>query len=185
MIKEIYAQMTAKMDKSAEKIKHEFAGIRTGRASSALLSDIKVEYYGALVPLQQAANISIPEARLIEIKPWDKSMLGEIEKAILKSPLGITPNNDGKIIRLTIPSLTEERRKELVKIVKKMAEETKVAIRNIRRDSNEALLKLKDNKEISEDEYHKAHHHDQEVTDHHIKKIDEILVAKEKEIMEV
>ena len=185
MIKDIYNQMTAKMDKSVEKIKHEFAGIRTGRASSALLSDIKVLYYGALVPISQAANISIPEARLIEIKPWDKSVLGEIEKALLKSSLGITPNNDGKIIRLSIPALTEERRKELVKMVKKMAEETKVAIRNIRRDSNEALTKLKDAKEISEDDFHKAHHHAQEVTDQYVKKIDEILATKEKEIMEV
>ncbi len=185
MIKEVYAQMNEKMDKSIEKIKHELAGIRTGKASSALLSDIKVPYYGTYVPVSQVSNIAIPEARLIEIKPWDKELLGEIEKAILKSSLGITPNNDGKIIRLTIPSLTEERRKELVKVVKKMAEETKIAIRNIRRDTNEILIKLKDKKEITEDEYYKAHDYAQEKTDQHIKKIDEILAGKEKEIMEV
>ena len=185
MIKEVYAQMHEKMDKSIEKIKHEFAGIRTGKASSALLSDIKVQYYGTYVPVSQVSNIAIPEARLIEIKPWDKELLGEIEKAILKSSLGITPNNDGKIIRLVIPSLTEQRRKELVKVVKKMAEETKIAVRNIRRDTNDILVKLKDKKEITEDEYYKAHDYAQETTDQHIKKIDEILAGKEKEIMEV
>jgi ribosome recycling factor len=185
MINDVYHQMTSKMDKSVEKVKHEFTGIRTGRASTALVSDIKVMYYGALVPLNQAGNISVPEPRLIEIKPWDKSVLGEIEKAILKSPLGITPNNDGKIIRLSIPALTEERRKDLVKMIKKMAEEAKVAIRNIRRENNEALIKLKDTSKITEDDFHKAHHHAQEVTDQYIKKIDEILLVKEKEIMEV
>ena len=185
MIKDVYTQMEEKMKKSIEKTKHEFAGIRTGRASSALLSDIKVEYYGAQVPINQVGNIAIPEARLIEIKPWDKSVLGEIEKAILKSSLGITPNNDGKIIRLRIPSLTEERRKELVKMVKKMAEEAKISIRNIRREANDSLTKLKDKKEVSEDDYYKAHDHAQEVTNQYIKKIDEVLEAKEKEIMEV
>ncbi|MFH1784189.1 MAG: ribosome recycling factor [bacterium] len=185
MIKDVYAQMEEKMQKSLEKTKHEFAGIRTGRASSALLSDIKVEYYGTHVPINQVANIAIPEARLIEIKPWDKAALGEIEKAILKSQLGINPNNDGKMLRLSIPSLTEERRKELVKMVKKMGEEAKVSMRNIRREANDALMKHKDKKEITEDDYFKAHEHAQKVTDQYIKKIDEVLEGKEKEIMEV
>ncbi len=185
MLNNIYTETQQKMEKSIEKLKHEFASIRTSRASAALLSDIKVEYYGTQIPLQQVSNIAIPEARLIEIKPWDPSILSEIEKAILKSSLGITPNNDGKIIRLTLPTLTEERRKELVKLVGNRAEEDKIAIRNIRRHVNDTFEGLKKDKKITEDECFNAHDHIQKMTDKYIKRVDEILVDKEAEIMEV
>lgn len=185
MLQKVYQDLGHKMDKAAEVLKNEFSGIRTGRANPALLEGIKVLCYGALTPLNQVAGISVPESRLLLIQPWDKSVLGEIEKAILKSDLGLTPANDGKVIRLPIPTLTEERRHDLVKVVKKMAEESKVAIRNIRRESNEEIKKLEKDKHISEDESKTAHEKVQEMTDKHIAQLEELLKKKEKEIMEV
>ena len=174
-----------KMKKAIENLQREFTTVRTGRASISILDSVKVEYYGSLLPVNQVANISIPEPRLIEIKPWDKNALSEIEKAILKADLGLTPNNDGKIIRVNIPSLTEERRKELVKVVSKMAEDGKIAIRNIRREINENIDKKKEEKEISEDEAKRLKNEVQKSTDNFILQIDKILANKEKEILEV
>jgi len=185
MLQKVYQDLEHKMAKAAEILKNEFSGIRTGRANPALLEGIKVLCYGALTPLNQVAGISVPEPRLLLIQPWDKSVLGEIEKAIMKSDLGLTPANDGKVIRLPIPTLTEERRHDLVKVVKKMAEESKVAIRNIRRESNEEVKKLEKDKHISEDESKTAHDKVQEMTDKHIAQLEELLKKKEKEIMEV
>ena len=184
MKEEILAETNEKMDKACEALKREFNKIRTGRASTALLEGIKVECYETQMPIDQVSTISIPESRLITIQPWDQSILGAIEKSILKSELGLTPMNDGKIIRISIPPLTEERRKELAKLARKMAEESKISIRNIRRESNDMFKELKNEKEISEDEYHKALDQVQEVTDEFIKKIDEITSKKEKEITE-
>ena len=185
MLQKVYQDLGHKMDKAAEVLKNEFAGIRTGRANPALLDGIKVLCYGALTPLNQVAGISVPEPRLLLIQPWDKSVLGEIEKAIMKSDLGLTPANDGKVIRLPIPTLTEERRHDLVKVVKKMAEESRVAVRNIRRESNEEVKKLEKDKKISEDESKTAHGKIQEMTDKHIAQLEDLLKKKEKEIMEV
>jgi len=181
---EILSELREKMRSSAEALKREFNKIRTGRASAALLEGIRVNCYETQMPLDQVASISIPEGRLIVIQPWDQSIIGEIEKSILKSELGLTPMNDGKIIRISIPPLTEERRKELVKVGKKMAEDGKISIRNHRREANEMFKELKNEKEISEDEFHRAHDDVQKITDEFIKKIDEITAEKEKEILE-
>lgn len=185
MFNKVLSRTTSEMEKSIENLKHEFSTIRTGRASLSLIQDIKVEYYGTQVPLNQVGNVSIPDARLIEIKPWEQKMVKEIERAILKSDLGITPNNDGKVVRLPIPALTEERRKELAKITKKMAEDHKVTIRNIRRESNENLKQMEKKKQISEDELRKSEDKVQEITDKFIKKVDELCAHKEKEMMEI
>ena len=174
-----------RMKKSVENIQNEFNKIRTGRASPALLDTVKVEYYGTVVPLAQAATITIPEPRLIAIQPWDKNMIPEIEKAILKSELGLTPSNDGTFVRLPIPQLSEERRNDLVRLVKKFAEEGRIAVRNIRRDANDHLKKMQKDHEISEDELSIELDETQEMTDKHIKEIDELLEKKEKEILEV
>ncbi|MGA1791179.1 MAG: ribosome recycling factor, partial [bacterium] len=154
MIKSLHKETKEKMDMAIEAISHEFGSIRTGRASASILDGIKVDYYNTLTPLNQMATISVPEPRLIVIQPWDPSALANIEKAILKSDLGLNPSNDGKVIRLAIPMLTEERRKQLVKVVKNMAEESRISIRNTRRDSNEKLKKMEKDKEITEDDYH-------------------------------
>ncbi|HSM75133.1 MAG TPA: ribosome recycling factor [Desulfobacterales bacterium] len=172
------------MGKTVAALKGEFKKVRTGRASLALLDGIRVDYYGTPTPLNQMASLSVPESRLITIQPWDVSVIKEIEKALLKSDLGLTPSNDGKLIRIAIPPLTEERRKELVKIVHKMSEEHKVAIRNIRRDANELLKGFKKDGDISEDEAFKAQDQVQKITDEHIKLIDEVFQEKEKEILE-
>jgi ribosome recycling factor len=172
------------MGKSVGALKTEFKRVRTGRASLALLDGIRVDYYGTLTPLNQMASLSVPESRLITIQPWDVSVAKEIEKAILKSDLGLTPSSDGKIIRIAIPPLTEERRKELVKIANKMAEEYKVAVRNIRRDANELIKGLKKDGDISEDEAFKAQDQVQKITDEHIKRIDDVYQEKEREILE-
>jgi ribosome recycling factor len=172
------------MGKSVGALKSEFKRIRTGRASLALLDGIRVDYYGTLTPLNQMASLSVPESRLITIQPWDISVIKEIEKAILKSDLGLTPSSDGKIIRIAIPPLTEERRKELVKIANKISEEYKVAVRNIRRDSNELLKGLKKEGNISEDEAFKAQEQVQKITDEYIRRIDDVYQEKEKEILE-
>jgi ribosome recycling factor len=173
------------MSRTIDALKKDFASIRTGRASLALLDGLTVSYYDTPSPLQQLASLSIPESRQIAIHPWDQKVIPDIEKAILKSDLGLTPMNDGKMIRINIPPLTEERRKQLVKTVRKKAEEAKVSIRNIRRDVNEELKKLEKEKHISEDIVKKSQDEIQKMTDSFISKVDEVLTNKEKEIMEV
>jgi ribosome recycling factor len=185
MEQELKRKTTDRMSRTIEVLKKDFSSIRTGRASLALLDGIAVNYYDTLTPLQQLASLSIPESRQIAIQPWDQKVIPDIEKAILKSDLGLTPTNDGKTIRINIPMLTEERRKQLVKMVKKKAEEAKVAIRNIRRDTNEELKKLEKEKHISEDIVKKSQEDIQKLTDSYIVKVDEVLANKEKEIMEV
>ena len=184
MEKEIHDELNLKMENTIEALDREFKKIRTGRASTALLDGIKVDCYETQMPLDQVASLSVPESRLITIKPWDQSVIGEIEKAILKSELGLTPMNDGKIIRIPIPPLTEERRKELAKLAKKMAEESKIAARNHRRDANDLFKELKNDKEISEDDMYKNQDEVQKMTDDFIKMIDEVTTEKEKEIIE-
>ena len=184
MKEEILSELRQKMDSTVEALEKEFRKIRTGRASTALLEGIKVNCYETQMPLEQIASLSVPESRLITVKPWDQSIIGEIEKGILKSELGLTPMNDGKIIRIAIPPLTEERRKELAKVAKKMAEESKISVRTHRREANELFKELKTEKEISEDDMYKSQDDVQEITDEFIKKIDEITSEKEKEIVE-
>ncbi|MEK6202240.1 MAG: ribosome recycling factor [Desulfobulbaceae bacterium] len=184
MIADIHEDTTDRMGKTITALENELKRIRTGRASLSLLDAIRVDYYGTVTPLDQMATLAVPESRLITIQPWDASVLKDIEKAILKSDLGLTPSNDGKIIRLAIPPLTEERRKELVKVVHKMCEEHKVAARNIRRDSNDLLKSLKKDGDISEDDAFKAQDETQKITNQFINKIDEVYKEKEKEILE-
>ena len=172
-----------KMDKTLEHLDEEFGAVRAGRANAKVLDRITVEYYGTETALNAVANISSPDARTLVIQPWDGSLLKEIQKAILASDLGINPQNDGKIIRLTFPQLTEERRKELTKQVKKYAEDAKVAMRNLRRDGMDYVKKLKKNNEITEDDQKKAEKDLQDMLDKYIKKVDETLAAKEKELM--
>lgn len=185
MRKEILSNLREQMNRTQEHIRREFSSIRTGRASTSLLDSIDVDYYGSSVPLNQIANVSVPEARLLLITPYDKGALGSIEKALLKSDLGLTPNNDGRVIRIPIPELTEERRKSLVKVVRRLAEDSRVALRNIRRDANDRLKKGEKNGDISEDESHRVMDEVQKVTNEYIEKIDELLKMKEAEIMEV
>ena len=184
-MKEIIKDAETRMKKSVANLKDEFNSMRTGRASTALFEKIKVDYYGQPTPLNQAATISAPEARLIVIQPWDKSLLGEIEKAIQKSELSVNPNNDGKVIRINIPPLTEDRRKELVKVAKNTAEQSKVAVRNIRRDANDELKKQAKDGDISEDEEKRGTDEIQKLTDKYTEEIDSLLESKEQEIMEV
>ncbi|NLY49124.1 MAG: ribosome recycling factor [Clostridiales bacterium] len=178
-------QYKERMKKSVENLKDEFAAIRAGRANPHLLDKIRVDYYGQLSPLQAVANITVPEARILQIQPWESRMIKEIEKAIMASDLGLTPSNDGKVIRLVFPELTEERRKELVKDVKKRAENAKVAVRNIRRDANDAFKKMEKAKEISEDELKILEEECQELTDEFIEEIDKLVEEKSKEILTV
>jgi ribosome recycling factor len=185
MIKKLHADTEEKMKKAVESVKKELASIRTGKATTALLDGVKVEYYGTLTPLSQVANISVPDPRLLVIQPWEKRLIPDIVKAIHKSDLGLNPQSDANVIRLPIPPLTEERRKDLVKLVKKLTEEGKVALRNIRRDANEALKNAEKNKEISEDESRKAQVQVQEILDKHIELLDEMTKKKEAEVMEV
>lgn len=184
MIEMIFDEAKQNMGKRVEALKQELTRLRTGRASLSILDGIKVDYYGTQTPLNQVASLAIPESRLITIQPWDNSVIGEIEKAILKSELSLTPMNDGKLIRIAIPPLTEDRRKELVKVVRKTVESFRVAIRNIRRESNEDLKDLKKDGEISEDEAFKAQEKIQKITDEYIEMVDHIGSAKEKEILE-
>ena len=181
----IKAKVEESMQKTLEKMRSDFGSLRTGRASSSLLENIRVEYYGAMTPLNQLANIGAPEARTLEIRPWDKAAVQPIEKAILKSDLGLNPSNDGSMIRLQIPALTEERRKDLIKVVRKMAEEYRVALRNERREAVDQLKKSQKAKEISEDDLSTAEQEVQKLTDAYVKKVDELLSAKERDIMEV
>lgn len=184
MAKDVMNRAESAMKKGVEATVREFAGVRTGRASAALLQGITVECYGTSTPLQQVASVAVPETRLITIQPWDQSIVPAIEKAILKSDLGITPSSDGRTIRIGIPPLTEERRKELVRVVRRMAEEGRITIRNVRRDANERLKALEKQKQISEDELKKSAESVQKLTDKYIKEIDAALTIKEKEILE-
>jgi ribosome recycling factor len=184
MIDELQQDTQERMDKTLAALKHELNRVRTGRASLSLLDGIRVDYYGTPTPLNQMASLSIPESRLIVIQPWDTSAIKEIEKAILKSDLGLTPSSDGKVVRIAIPPLTEERRKQLVKVVYKIGEEHKVAVRNIRRDANEMLKTFKKDGDISEDEAFKAQEEIQKITDAFIRRIDDTVKVKEKEILE-
>ncbi len=180
---EVLSEIKRKMDKVLEVMARDLSRVRTGRASVALLEGIKVECYGTSMPLSQVASLAAPESRLLTVQPWDPTVLGDIEKAILKSDLGLNPVNDGKLIRLPIPALTTDRRKELVKMVKKMAEEAKVALRNIRREANEDLKEMKKEKLLPEDDAHRGQEEVQKVTDDFIKKVDVQAAEKEKEIM--
>ena len=185
MFKDIFATHEDKMKKALEALRREYSSLRAGRATPALLDKVNVDYYGTPTPVNQVANVSVPEARMITIQPWEKTILGAIEKAILKSDLGLTPNSDGTIIRLNIPQLTKERRTELAKTIGKKAEDARVAVRNIRRDANDAIKKLEKEKVATEDDSKKAQEDMQKVTDKYIKEIDNTMAAKEKEIMEV
>lgn len=185
MTQQVLNQAQEKMTKSINAFSRELASIRAGVANASLLDRITVDYYGSPTPINQMAGISVPEARLLVIQPYDKSILGEIEKAIMRSDIGITPTNDGNVIRLAVPALTEERRKELVKQVKKESEEAKVAVRNVRRDANDDLKKLEKNGEITEDELRGFNDDIQKLTDSSIVKIEELVKEKEKEILTV
>ena len=181
----IFEELNTNMEKAIRAFEKSLNKVRTGRASLSLLDGIKVEYYGVPTPLNQVATLSIPESRLIVISPWDNSIIGNIEKAIQKSDLGLMPTSDGKLIRLSIPPLTEERRKELMKVVRKLAEECKINLRNVRRDANDQLKSLKKDNDISEDEFYAYQEEVQEVTDEYIKTADGVVAVKEKEIMEI
>lgn len=185
MPKQVISNAKTKMEKAIGAYTRELASIRAGRANASLLDRISIDYYGSQTPINQMAGISVPEARLLVIQPYDKTILGEIEKAILKSDLGLNPSNDGSIIRIAIPALTEERRKDLVKVVKKEAEEAKIAVRNVRRDANDELKKLEKNGDITEDDLRGYAEDIQKMTDGNISKIDDITKDKEKEILEV
>jgi ribosome recycling factor len=184
MIESVYQDSKDNMGKVIEALKKELKRVRTGRASLSLLDGIKVDYYGTLTPLNQLATLAVPESRQITIQPWDTTVIKEIEKAVLKSDLGLTPSSDGKIIRIAIPPLTEQRRKELVKIVHKISEEYKVSVRNLRRDANELIKDIKKDGKISEDDAFKSQEKIQKITDDHIKLVDECYKEKEKEILE-
>ncbi len=185
MDKALKAKVAEKMEKAIESLKKDYGSIRTGRASLALLDGITVDYYGTQTPLNQVAALSVPDPKTIAIQPWEQKLIGDIEKAIMKSDLDLTPTNDGKLIRINIPPLTEERRKQLVKLVKKRAEECRVSVRNIRRDINEELKKIEKDEHVSEDETKNSLDDVQKITDSYVKKIEEVLDHKEKEIMEV
>jgi len=184
-VREVLHNTEENMKKVITATKREFSMVRTGRASVSLVEGIHIDYYGTATPLKQVANISAPDVKLIIIQPWDPSCLAEIDKAIQKSNLGVMPNNDGKVIRISIPPLSEERRQELIKITKKMAEDGRVSIRTVRRDANEHLKKLEKDKLVSEDENFKAQDHVQKLTDKHFKDIDAVLSEKDKELIEV
>lgn len=184
MVDKIYAELRDRMNKAVETLELDYKRLRTGRASTSLVEGVKVDYYGSPTPLGQLATLTIPDPRTIMIQPWDTAVVGDVEKAILKSELGLTPMNDGKAIRISIPPLTADRRKELGKVAKKKAEESKVAVRNIRRDLNEKIKDLKKDKKISEDEQFRAQDEIQKITDDYVKKIDSVCGSKEKEILE-
>ena len=185
MSKEIMDRITANMDKGLTSLKSELAKVRTGRASTALVEPVYIDYYGSSSPLNQVANVTTPDARTIQIAPWDGSMLAAIEKAILAANIGLTPQSDGKVIRINVPAMTEERRKEMVKLIKKMGEDSKVAIRNVRRDGNEEVKKAEKAKTLSEDEAKKVMEQVQKKTDEKVAEVDKLIAAKEKEIMTI
>ena len=184
MINELFIDVKDRMNKAVEHYRHEVSTIRTGRASTSILDAVKVDYYGSPTPLNNIAHVTVPEGQLIVIQPFDPSSLEFIEKAILSSDVGLMPNNDGSVIRLNIPSLTEERRKELVKVVHKIIEEGRIAVRNIRRDANDLLKKSEKEHDLSEDNLRRATDNIQEMTDEHIKNLNQIQDAKEKEILD-
>ncbi len=185
MLDDVYHEVDHKMERSLAALRKELSRIRTGRATLALLEGIDVDYYGTTTPLDQMATLAAPESRLLTIQPWDKSQVGLVEKAIQRSDLGLTPMNDGKIIRLAIPPLTTERRKDLVKKVKKIGEDAKVALRNVRREGNETLKDLEKTKDISQDDLRRGQEQVQNITDRFISQVDDVLNAKEHEILEV
>jgi ribosome recycling factor len=185
MFDDIISKCKTAMDKTIESLKKDFGKVRTGRASTSLLDDVTVDYYGTPTPLGQVGTLAVPEARLITIQPWEKKLIPDIEKAILKADLGLNPDSDGQLIRLVIPPLTEERRKEMSKLVKRMGEEAKIGLRNVRRDGNDQLKKMEKNKDLSKDDLKKGEKEIQDVTDTYVKKVDELVAAKEKEIMEI
>jgi ribosome recycling factor len=184
-LENVTKQAEAKMKQTVEAVRNEFAGVRTGRATPTLLDRIRVSYYGTEMPINQVANISIPESRLIVITPWDKAAISPIEKAILTSDLNLTPMSDGQVVRITVPPLTEERRQELSRLVQRMAEDGRVAVRNVRRDANHSLDQMEKKSEISEDELHRTKQQIQEVTDDYVAQIDQLMQAKVDEIMEI
>jgi ribosome recycling factor len=184
-VKKQYHDTEEKMKKTIEAIRHELAKLRSGRATTSLLDGIKIDYYGTPTPLSQVANVAAPESRMLTVQPWDKTMVAPIEKAIMAANLGLNPANDGHLIRIPIPQLNEERRKELVKLGKKYAEDGRIAIRNVRREANEHIKKAEKNHEVSEDDSKHDQEKIQKMTDDYIQKIDEMIVQKEKEIMEV
>lgn len=185
MSKAVIDTMIQAMDKSIQALKAELAKVRTGRASTALVDTVHVDYYGSSVPLNQVANVTTPDARTIQVSPWEAGMIGAIEKAILAANIGLTPQSDGKVVRIPLPPLTEERRKEMVKLVKKMGEETKIAVRNHRRDGNEELKKLEKAKTLSEDDTKKAMDLVQKKTDEKVAEVDKVIAGKEKEILTI
>jgi ribosome recycling factor len=185
MVKDVITKMNVTMDKSIEALRKEYQRVRTGRASTSLLDEVRVDFYGTPSPISQVATMAVPESRTITIQPWEPKMIQVIEKAIMNANLGLTPANDGKVIRLNLPPLTEERRKDIVKQLKRDAEEAKVALRNIRRDAIDGLKKLEKDKSISEDDLKRAEKEVQDFTNSHVAKIDEVLLHKEKEVMEV
>ncbi len=185
MIEDLLKDAGTRMDKTIEVLRREFAGLRAGRATPALLDRVRVDYYGVPTPVTQLATVLVPEPRLLVIQPWDKTLVGAVEKAILKSDLGITPTNDGQAIRLTIPRLTSERRQELIKLVRKLAEEARVSARNVRREVNDDLRSLEKDSDITEDQYHRALEKAQKITDASVEQIDDLLEQKEKELSEV
>jgi len=185
MLDDLYKETRARMEKSLDSVKRDFGTVRTGRASLHILDGVRVEYFGSQMQINQMANVAVPDARLIEIKPYDKSALQEIERAILKANLGLTPMNDGKVVRISFPPLTEERRKELAKVVRKMSEDGKVAVRNLRREANESVQEFEKEKLISEDDAKAGQAQVQKLTDEAISRIEELLAAKDKEIMEI
>ncbi len=185
MSKQIIDSMAAAMDKTLQSLKGELAKVRTGRASTALLDPVQADYYGSNVPISQVANVTTPDARTLQIAPWESTMLGAIEKAILAANIGLTPQNDGKVIRINIPAMTEERRKDLVKLIKKMGEDSKVAMRNSRRDANEEVKKQEKAKALTEDDSKKAMDLVQKKTDEKVAEVDKVIAAKEKEILTV
>lgn len=184
-LNEVFKSSEEKMRKAIDAMEHEFSGLRTGRASVALIDGIQVEAYGSKMPLKQVATLSTPDSRTLMIQPFDKNMMATVEKAILAANLGMTPNNDGKVIRLNIPPLTEERRKDLVKMARKMAEDGRISIRNIRRSANDDIKKIEKENEIAEDEREKAMKQVQDITDKYVKQVDELLAKKEKDVMEI
>jgi len=185
MIDEIKIEAKKRMELAVESVRSEFTKLRTGKASPTLLDGIQVDYYGNKTPIKQVANVSAPEPRLLVIQPWEKSLIGDIEKAILKSDLGLNPTNDGIVVRIPIPQLNEERRQALVKVAKKIGEDGKISIRNIRREANEKLKGAEKSHDISEDNFHDAQNDTQKLTDEFVKKIDELFSNKEKEVLEI
>ena len=185
MIADVKSKTSAGMVKALESFKRDLSKVRTGRASLALLDDVRVDYYGTPTPLNQVAALAVPEPRLITIQPWEKNLAGEIEKAILKADLGLNPSSDGQLIRLVFPPLTEERRKEMVKQVKRLGEEAKIAVRNVRREGNDTLKKLEKDKELTEDELKRGEKEIQDVTDDYVARVDKIIAEKEKDLMEI